>query len=76
MNDIIGDRILLGGWVIYPDGEKLMAISPAGVTTQIELIDVKKILGPQPKTPPDYVSPTLTDTSQGFNTTTPVTSAK
>jgi len=58
MVDIIGDRILLGGWIIYPDGEKLMAITPAGVHVQFELIDYTNILGVQPTTPPDYVPPT------------------
>lgn len=74
-DDIIGDRLILGDWVIFPKGEKLFAITPAGVEVQFEMIDYKLILGPQPTTPPDYVPPTLESTSQGFNTTQPANTA-
>jgi len=57
MTDIIGDRILLQGWVIYPDGEKLMATSPSGKKLQFEMIDITDVIGVQPATPPDYVPP-------------------
>lgn len=57
MVDIIGDRILLGGWIIYPDGEKLYATTPSGRNVQFELIDYTVVLGPQPTTPGDYVPP-------------------
>lgn len=57
MGDIVCDRILMQGWIIYPKGEKLYATTPKGKDVQIEMIDLKNILGVQPETPPDYVAP-------------------
>lgn len=73
---IVVDKIILGGWTIFAQGEKLFAKTPAGVDVQFEMIDYKLILGEQPTTPPDYVSPTLSSTSQGYNEAgTPANSA-
>lgn len=66
-NTLTADKIILGGWTLFAKGEKLFATSPAGQECQFEMIDYKLILGEQPTTPPDYVSPTLTSTSQGYN---------
>lgn len=70
-NTLTADKIILGGWVIYPEGEKLFAITPAGVKVQFEMIDYTNILGEQPTTPSDYVPPTLETTTQGYNTSAP-----
>ena len=66
-NTLTADKIILGGWTIFAQGEKLFATTPAGVDVQFEMIDYKLILGEQPTTPPDYVSPVLSSTSQGYN---------
>lgn len=66
-NTLTADKIILGGWTLFAKGEKLFATSPAGQECQFEMIDYKLILGEQPTTPPDYVSPTLTSTTQGYN---------
>lgn len=66
-NTLTADKIILGGWTIFAQGEKLFATTPAGVDVQFEMIDYKLILGEQPTTPPDYVPPTLSSTSQGYN---------
>lgn len=63
---IVVDKIILGGWTIFADGEKLFAKTPAGVDVQFEMIDYKLILGEQPTTPPDYVPPVLSSTNQGY----------
>lgn len=63
---IIGNRLKLGNWTIYPEGEKLFAITPAGVKVQFEMIDYTNILGEQPTTPSDYVAPTLSSTTSGY----------
>lgn len=65
-NTLTADKIILGGWTIFAQGEKLFATTPAGVDVQFEMIDYKLILGEQPTTPTDYVPPTITGTQTGF----------
>ena len=65
-NTLTADKIILGGWTIFAQGEKLFATTPAGVDVQFEMIDYKLILGEQPTTPTDYVAPTITGTQTGF----------
>ena len=57
MGDIVCDRILMKGWIIYPKDEKLYATTPKGKKVQIEMIDLTNVLGVQPETPDDYVPP-------------------
>ena len=70
-NTLTADKIILGGWTLFAKGEKLFATSPSGHECQFEMIDYKLILGEQPTTPPDYVPPTLSTTTEGYNTDTP-----
>ncbi len=65
-NRLVAKEIILDGWKITVSGEVIYATSPGGVRTQFEMIDYTNILGEQPTTPPDYVSPVVTGTDTGF----------
>ena len=65
-NKLVVDEIVLNGWKITVSGETIYATSPGGVRTQFEMIDYTNILGEQPTTPPDYVSPVVTGSTTGF----------
>lgn len=65
-NKLVVDKIILNGWEITVSGEKIYATSPGGTKTQFEMIDYTNILGEQPTTPPDYVSPVISSSSSGY----------
>lgn len=65
-NQLIANKIILNGWTITVSGETIFATSPGGVPTKFEMIDYTNILGEQPTTPPDYVSPVITSSSSGY----------
>ena len=65
-NQLVANKIILNGWEITVSGETIFATSPGGVPTKFEMIDYTNILGEQPTTPPDYVSPVVTGSTTGF----------
>jgi hypothetical protein len=65
-NQLIANKIILNGWTITVSGETILATSPGGVPTKFEMIDFTNILGEQPTTPTDYVSPVITGSGSGF----------
>ncbi len=65
-NLLVASKIILNGWTITVGGETIFATSPGGVATKFEMIDYTNILGEQPTTPPDYVSPVISESGSGF----------